>query len=184
MMDLMKYLSHITTVPGTSGYEAQVAEEFARLFAPLCDEVNVDQTQSMIGVQRGRKSGPRVMLCAHIDEVGLMTTGVEEDGSVRFLSLGVAAQTLPAQEVTILAKDGPAMQNRRRILTMPFFVTKSRSPNLPISSLFAQSIATAASPSASPATRPVSIVPRSLRRMVSGIFMTSSMKQLPMLVKI
>jgi len=106
-MDLMKYLSHITTVPGTSGYEKQVAEEFARLFAPLCDEVNVDETQSMIGIQRGRKGGPRVMLCAHIDEVGLMTTGVEEDGSVRFLSLGVAAQTLPAQEVTILAKDGP-----------------------------------------------------------------------------
>ena len=106
-MDLMKYLSHITTVPGTSGYEAQVAEEFANLFAPFCDEVTVDKTQSMIGVKRGKGNGPRVMLCAHIDEVGLMTTDVEEDGSVRFLSLGVAAQTLPAQEVTILAKDGP-----------------------------------------------------------------------------
>ena len=106
-MDMMKYLSHITTVPGTSGYEAEVAAEFARLFAPFCDEVTVDGTQSVIGVKKGRKNGPRVMLCAHIDEVGLMTTGVEEDGSVRFLSLGVAAQTLPAQEVTILAKDGP-----------------------------------------------------------------------------
>lgn len=106
-MDLMKYLSHITTVPGTSGYEAQAAEEFARLFAPLCDEITVDETQSVIGVKHGKGGGPRVMLCAHIDEVGLMTTGVEEDGSVRFLSLGVAAQTLPAQEVTILAKNGP-----------------------------------------------------------------------------
>jgi len=106
-MDLMKYLSHITTVPGTSGYEAQAAQEFAKLFAPLCDTVTVNETQSMIGVQKGKENGPRVMLCAHIDEVGLMTTDVEEDGSVRFLSLGVAAQTLPAQEVTILAKDGP-----------------------------------------------------------------------------
>jgi len=106
-MDLMKYLSHITTVPGTSGYEAQVAQAFMRLFSPLCDEVTVDETQSMIGVQRGKGNGPRVMLCAHIDEVGLMTTDVEEDGSVRFLSLGVAAQTLPAQEVTILCQDGP-----------------------------------------------------------------------------
>lgn len=106
-MDLMKYLSHITTVPGTSGYELPVAQAFARLFEPLCDKVTVDGTQSMVGVQLGEKHGPRVMLCAHIDEVGLMTTDVEEDGSVRFLSLGVAAQTLPAQEVTILAKDGP-----------------------------------------------------------------------------
>ena len=106
-MDLMKYLSNITTVPGTSGFEAPVAQAFESLFAPLCDEVTVDRTQSMVGVQLGDKHGPRVMLCAHIDEVGLMTTDVEEDGSVRFLSLGVAAQTLPAQEVTILAKDGP-----------------------------------------------------------------------------
>ena len=75
-MDLMKYLSHITTVPGTSGYEAQVAEEFAKLFAPFCDEVTVDKTQSMIGVKRGKGNGPRVMLCAHIDEVGLMPFGL------------------------------------------------------------------------------------------------------------
>ena len=106
-MDLMKYLSHITAVPGLSGYETPVASEFAKLFEPLCDAVTVDETQSIVGVQLGEKHGPRVMLCAHIDEVGLMTTDVEEDGSVRFLSLGVAAQTLPAQEVTILAEDGP-----------------------------------------------------------------------------
>ena len=106
-MDLIKYLSHITAVPGLSGYETPVACEFAKLFEPLCDAVTVDETQSMVGVQLGEKHGPRVMLCAHIDEVGLMTTDVEEDGSVRFLSLGVAAQTLPAQEVTILSKDGP-----------------------------------------------------------------------------
>ena len=56
-MDLMKYLSHITTVPGTSGYEKQVAEEFAKLFAPFCDEVTVDGTQSMIGVKHGTGNG-------------------------------------------------------------------------------------------------------------------------------
>ena len=81
-MDLMKYLSNITTVPGTSGYEAPVAQAFESLFAPLCDEVTVDGTQSMVGVQLGEKHGPRVMLCAHIDEVGLITTGVDEDGSI------------------------------------------------------------------------------------------------------
>lgn len=108
-MDYMKFLSHITTVPGTSGYEEPVAQEFARAFAPYCDEAYVDAMSSVIAVQKSNtgKKGPRVMLCAHIDEVGLMTMDIEEDGSVRFISLGVAAQTLPAQEVTILAKDGP-----------------------------------------------------------------------------
>lgn len=106
-MDYLKFLSHVTTVPGTSGYEAEAAGAFARAFEPYCDEVTVDHTQSVIAVQRGSGKGPKVMLCAHIDEVGLMTMNVEEDGSVRFISLGVAAQTLPAQEVTILAEDGP-----------------------------------------------------------------------------
>lgn len=108
-MDFLKFLSQITTVPGTSGYEMPAAEAFARAFEPHCDEVRVDKMGSVLAVQHssaGRR-GPRIMLCAHIDEVGLMTTGVEEDGSVRFLSMGVAAQTLPAQEVHILTKDGP-----------------------------------------------------------------------------
>ena len=106
-MDYLKFLSEITTVPGTSGHEAPVAEAFAGAFAPFCDEVRIDGSQSVIAVQRGSGKGPRVMLCAHIDEVSLMTTVVEEDGSVRFQSIGVAAQTLPAQEVTLLCKDGP-----------------------------------------------------------------------------
>jgi len=106
-MNYFDFLSRVTTVPGTSGYETPVAEEFARAFEPYCDEVTIDHNQSVIAVQRGNGKGPKVMLCAHIDEVGLMTMGVEEDGSVRFMSLGMAAQTLPAQEVTILSKDGP-----------------------------------------------------------------------------
>ena len=106
-MDYLKFLSHVTTVPGTSGYEKPVAEVLAREFAPYCDEVCVDHNQNVIAVQRGSGKGPKIMLCAHIDEVGLVTMNVEEDGSVRFISLGVAAQTLPAQEVNIIAEDGP-----------------------------------------------------------------------------
>ena len=106
-MDYMQFLSEITRVPGTSGYEAPVAGAFARAFAPYCDEVRIDAMNSVIAVQRGGGRGPKVMLCAHIDEVGLMTLSVEDDGSVRFLSLGVAAQMLPGQEVTLLTAEGP-----------------------------------------------------------------------------
>ena len=106
-MDYLSFLSDVTTVPGLSGYEAPVAGAFARAFEPYCDEVTIDPMGSVIAVQRGAKGGPKVMICAHIDEVGLMTTGVEEDGSVRFLSMGAAAQILPAQEVWLQTKEGP-----------------------------------------------------------------------------
>ena len=106
-MDFLSFLSHITTVPGLSGYEASVAGAFARAFEPYCDEVTIDPMGSVIAVKRGTQGGPKVMLCAHIDEVGLMTTDVEEDSSVRFLSMGAAAQILPAQEVWLQTKEGP-----------------------------------------------------------------------------
>ena len=35
-MDELKFLSYITTVPGASGFEAPVAEAFARSFEPYC----------------------------------------------------------------------------------------------------------------------------------------------------
>ena len=87
-MNYLKFLSEVTTVPGTSGYETPVAEVLAKAFAPYCDEVKVDHTQSVIAHRCGSGKGPKIMLCAHIDEVGLMTMNVEEDGSVGFISLG------------------------------------------------------------------------------------------------
>ena len=52
-MDFFEFLDHITTVPGTSGYEAPAAGAFARAFEAYCDEVSVDAMNSVVAVQRG-----------------------------------------------------------------------------------------------------------------------------------
>ena len=106
-MDMLKFLREMTVIPGTSGHEMQVAHALRDAFAPFCDEAFVDAMGSMTAFQRGTGKGPKIMLCAHLDEVSLMSTSVDEDGSIRFVSLGVAAQILPAQEVRVLTKDGP-----------------------------------------------------------------------------
>ena len=103
--ELIAFLKEITAVPGTSGYEQPVAEALCRAFAPYCDSVQMDGVGSVVARQAGK--GPKVMLCAHLDEISMMTLDVEEDGSVRFLPVGMADMILPAQEVTILTKDGP-----------------------------------------------------------------------------
>lgn len=108
-MQVFEFLKSITAVPGTSGNELPVARALLDAFSPLCDEAHVDAMGSMAAVQRGTGKGPKIMLCAHLDEVSLMTTSVGEDGSIRFISLGVASQILPAQEVTLLTKEGPLM---------------------------------------------------------------------------
>lgn len=104
--DFKAFLTDITATPGLSGYEGPVAGKFAEAFAPYVDEVSVSET-GVIAVQNGTGKGPTVMLTAHIDEVGLVSTLVEEDGSIRFMSMGVATQILPGQEVNVLAKEGP-----------------------------------------------------------------------------
>lgn len=104
---MLDFLQKMTTIPGTSGYEQPVAKAFADAFFPYVDSVHVDEMGSMTAVRHGTGKGPRIMLTAHIDEVGLMTTLVEEDGSIRFATMGVSAQILPAQEVTLLTAGGP-----------------------------------------------------------------------------
>lgn len=103
--ELFSFLKEITAVPGTSGYEQPVAQAIADAFAPYCDEVKVDGVGSVLARQRGK--GPKVMLCAHIDEIGMTTLNVEEDGSVRFVQTSMADALLPAKEVALLTREGP-----------------------------------------------------------------------------
>ena len=103
--EIIAFLKEITAVPGTSGYERPVAEALCRAFSPYCDSVQIDGVGSVVARQPGK--GPKVMLCAHLDEISMMTTDVERDGSVRFLPVGMADMILPAQEVTLLTREGP-----------------------------------------------------------------------------
>ena len=69
------------------------------------DEVAVDRMGSVVGVRRcGRPDAPRLMLDAHLDEIGLIVTGHEE-GFLRFAPLGgVDPRMLPDREVLVLSQ--------------------------------------------------------------------------------
>ncbi len=82
-------LKSLTEVFGPSGYEKSVREMVAKEVEPFADEVRVDALGSLI-VRKGRvsKNGRRVMLAAHLDEIGLMVSHVDENGFVRFSNIG------------------------------------------------------------------------------------------------
>ncbi len=97
-MDLKTFLSEVIAIPGTPGYEKPVAEYIARAFEPLCDEVTIDHLYDVIA--RKGDQGPRFMICAHEDEIGMVVTDIEEDGCVRMTRTGgVDPRILPAMEV-------------------------------------------------------------------------------------
>ena len=72
-------LSRLCALSGPSGFESGVAETAAELLRPLTDEVYITRLGSVAGVRRcGREDAPRLLLDAHLDEIGLIVTGHEE----------------------------------------------------------------------------------------------------------
>ena len=102
--ELIKLLSEINA---PSGAETMAAERIAQLLEPLVDELYTDPMGSIIAFRRGIDPAARtLMLTAHMDEIGLIVTGITDEGFLSFDTLGgVDSRYLPAQEVWILARD-------------------------------------------------------------------------------
>lgn len=102
-MDIQNALTQLCGQYGPSGFEAPAAQVAARLLAPLVDEVTIDTMGNVVGLRRcGKPGAKKLLLDAHLDEVGLIVTGIE-DGFLHFRGLGgVDPRVLIDREVTIL----------------------------------------------------------------------------------
>ncbi len=106
MTDLSAFLGKITALRGISGDEAPVAAVIADAFRPLCEDVTIDAMQSVTA--RIGSGGPRVMITAHLDEIGMIATRVEDDGAVRLRHVGgVDPRILPGSRITVYTEEGP-----------------------------------------------------------------------------
>lgn len=104
-MKTEEFLKEVTAVPGVTGNERAAAEYIARAFAPYADEVEITPLNCVIAHKKG--SGPKVLICAHLDEIGMMVSKIEKDGSLRLQSVGgVDPRVLPGMRVRVYAKDG------------------------------------------------------------------------------
>ena len=82
-------LKTLTEIASPSGHEGAIREAVLNLVKPHADEVRVDALGNLI-VRKGRatKNGKRVMLAAHLDEIGLIVSHVDANGFARFSALG------------------------------------------------------------------------------------------------
>jgi endoglucanase len=102
-MDLSGFLVKLSEAHGISGYEAPVREIVRLEFARHSHEVRVSKMGSVVGVRHGSGPEPRrkVMLSAHMDEIGLMVTGIEK-GFLRITKVaGSDARVMLGQEVVV-----------------------------------------------------------------------------------
>lgn len=79
----------LTQTPGPSGYEQEIRKVIREAVTPLSKSIQVDALGSLI-VRVGEKKpgGLRVMVAAHMDEIGVIVSHVEKKGFVRFSNLG------------------------------------------------------------------------------------------------
>jgi len=102
---MKELIKRLTEAYGPSGNEGPVRELIKREVRGLADEVSVDVLGNLVAVRRPRGGGKRVgcrhvMVAAHMDEIGLVVTHVEDGGFLRFSNIGgVNLQNIVAQRV-------------------------------------------------------------------------------------
>ncbi|MGD1993941.1 MAG: M42 family metallopeptidase [Anaerolineae bacterium] len=73
---------------GPSGFEEQIRAVIRAKVEDLADEVSVTPLGSLVAVRKGTGGGKRILLAAHMDEIGVMASYVDEKGFLRFASIG------------------------------------------------------------------------------------------------
>ncbi len=104
----MELLRKLSEAPGVSGREDAVRAILREAVQSRVDELRVDALGNLIAVKRGSKSAPglarplKVMLAAHMDEIGLMIVHIEQNGLLRFRKVGgIDDRILPAKVVYV-----------------------------------------------------------------------------------
>ncbi len=85
---MKELLQKLTETYGPSGSEEQIRAVIAAELGGLVDEHRVDALGNLIGIKRGSGSGLKVMLAAHIDEIGVIVTHIDKKGFLRFAPIG------------------------------------------------------------------------------------------------
>ncbi len=104
--ELLKRLCETPSVPGREEALRALCREVLR---PLVDELSVDALGNIIGTKRG--AGKRkVMLAAHMDEIGFIVKYIDDNGFIRIHPVGgFDPRTLVAQRVIVHGANGPLL---------------------------------------------------------------------------
>ena len=96
----LELLGKLCAAPGIAGREDRVQAVVTDALRPLVDDLRFDTLGSVVGTKRG--DGPRVMIAAHVDEIGFFVSHIDDRGFLRLQPVGgFDARTLVAQRVLV-----------------------------------------------------------------------------------
>lgn len=98
----LEHLGRLAEIDGAPGHEDDVAAYVAGTLASVA-EVRTDTHGNLLVRRDAERPGPTVVIAAHLDEVALVVTGIEDDGFLRISALGSTVGELVAGRVVRLA---------------------------------------------------------------------------------
>ena len=119
---MIETLKTLCALSGVSSWEDEVRDYIRKRVEPYADSVRVDALGNLIVFKRGAKpTGNRLMLCAHMDEVGLIVKSVTDEGFLKFGCVGgIDRRILLGKEVAVGEKRIPGVIGLKAIhLTTP-----------------------------------------------------------------
>ena len=100
----VKLLKEICEVAGAPGHEQRVREIVIRELKGNCDKISTDAMGNVVAFKKGKKN-KKVMVGAHMDEIGFIITHIDDKGFLKFIPLGgFDPKTLTAQRVIVHGK--------------------------------------------------------------------------------
>lgn len=97
----LQLLKRLCETPGIPGREERIRQVVLEEMQDLVDEINVDAMGNVIALKKG-KGQKRVMVAAHMDEIGFMVTFIDDNGFLRINPVGgFDTRTLVAQRVIV-----------------------------------------------------------------------------------
>jgi endoglucanase len=104
-MKNINLLKDICEVAGAPGFEQRIRKMVIKEVTPLVDNVSVDNMGNVTAFVKGKDSSKKIMIAAHMDEIGFIITHIDDQGFARFHTLGgFDPKTLTAQRVIVHGK--------------------------------------------------------------------------------
>lgn len=106
-MKLANTLEKLSNACGVAGREEEIRDLLKELLMPYVDELKEDKLGNIIGVKKGNKNSPTIMLAAHMDEIGLMIKNITKEGFLQFAKIGgIDDRILVAQKILVHTDKG------------------------------------------------------------------------------
>ena len=100
---MLDTLETLCCLSGVSGREDEIRDYILERVMPFADEILTDPIGNLMVFKKGERTpAKKIMLTAHMDEVGLIVTDITDEGFLRFSSVGgIDRRVLPAKKVYV-----------------------------------------------------------------------------------